>query len=75
MVILAIFAHICETFVGVLSLVALFRHFFILRADGKKRGSSDVGIAGCYNFQLRDGLAELYIPQVLRSKWEDWRHD
>ncbi|XP_062195223.1 uncharacterized protein LOC133898515 [Phragmites australis] len=52
--------------------VALFQHFFVLRAAGKKRGSSDVDIAGCCNFQLRDGLGELYIPQGLVERPRRW---
>ena len=74
-VILEIFAHFCEMFVGVPPSVALFRHFFVLRPAGKKRGFSTTDVTGCCNFRLRDGLAELYIPQVLQSNWDDWRHD
>ena len=47
----------------------------MLRSAGKKRGLSTADVAGCCNFRLRDGLGEQYIPQVLRSKWEDWRRD
>ena len=70
-VILAIFAHFCEMFVGVLPSVALFRHFFVLRAAGKRKGSDEVEVVGCCNFRLQEGLGNIYIPQVLRSKWED----
>ena len=51
--------------------MALFRHFFVLRSAGTKRGFSTANVAGCCNFRLRDGLGEQYIPQVLRSTWED----
>ena len=33
-VILAIFAHLCEMFVGVMPSVTLFRHYFVLRSVG-----------------------------------------
>ena len=49
-VILAVFAHFCEMFVGVPPSVTLFRHFFVLRPAGKKRGSSTADIASCCNF-------------------------
>ena len=74
-VILAIFAHFCEMFVGVPPSVTLFWHFFILRAVRKKKGYDEVEVVGCFNFRLREGLSDVYIPQVLRSKWDDWRQD
>ena len=37
-VILAVFAHLCEIFVGVPPSVTLFWHFFVLRSARKKRG-------------------------------------
>ena len=43
---LAIFAHFCEIFVGVPPLVTLFRHFFVLRAAGKRNGSDEVEVVG-----------------------------
>ena len=64
-VILAIFAHLCEMFVGVMPTVALFRHYFILRSVRRDHVSGS-----CY-FRHRDGLADEYIPQVLRNKWDD----
>ena len=30
-------------------------------------------VVGCYNFCLRKGFGDAYIPQVLRGKWDDWR--
>ncbi|XP_062213646.1 uncharacterized protein LOC133914584 [Phragmites australis] len=62
-VILAVFAHLCEMFIGVSSSMALFRHFFILRAAGKKKGSDDVEVVGCCNFLLREGAGDTYIQQ------------
>ena len=60
-VILAVFAHLCEMFVGVPPSVALFRHFFILQAVGKKKGSDDVEVVGCCNFRPREGVSDAYI--------------
>ena len=64
-IILAVFAHLCEMFMGVPPSVMLFRHFFALRSAGKKRGFSTADVAGCCSFRLRDDLGERYIPQVL----------
>ena len=72
---LAVFAHLCEMFVGVMPSATLLRHFFVLRPVGKKRGHSTADVAGCCNLRLREGLGDHYIPQVLRSKWEEWRRD
>ena len=60
---------------GVPPSVALFRHFFILQAAGKKKGSDDVEVVGCCNFRLRKGFGDAYIPQVLHGKWDDRRQD
>ena len=68
-------AHLCEMFVGVVPSVMLLQHFFVLRPAGKKRGYSTAEITGCCNLRLRDDMGERYIPQVLRSKWEEWRRD
>lgn len=57
--ILAIFAHLCEMFMGVLPSVALFHHYFVLRSARKNN------VTGSYNFCLRDGLMKEYIPQTL----------
>jgi hypothetical protein len=72
---LAVFAHLCEMFVGVVPSATLLRHFFVLRPVGKKRGHSTADVAGCCNLRLREGLGDHYIPQVMRSKWEEWRRD
>ena len=66
-VILAVFAHLCEMFVGVMPSVPLFRHYFVLQPAAR-----DQAIGSCC-FRLRDGLAEEYIPHVLRNKWDEWR--
>ena len=60
-VILAVFAHLCEMFVGVLPSMTLFWHFFILRAERKKKGSDNAEVVGCCNFCLREGVGDAYI--------------
>jgi len=69
LMLLSIFAHLCEAFVGVMPSVALFRHYFIPRIDAKKP------ISGGVTFRLRNGLSEAFVPTVFKSKWEEWRHD
>ena len=64
---MAVFAHLCENFVGVHPNVALFRHFFMPRVE---RGEPlSVGIA----WISRVGKKEAYLEGELRSKWEEWR--
>lgn len=59
------FAHLCETFVGVMPSVAVFRQYFILRMLS---GEGTVG--SCY-FRFRNKLVAQYIDQTLQSKWEE----
>ena len=64
---MAVFAHLCENFVGVHPDVALFRHFFMPRVE---RGEPlSVGIT----WISRVGKKEAYLEGELRSKWEEWR--
>ena len=51
-VVLAVFVHLCEMFVGVVPSVTLLRHFFVLRPTGKKRGYSTADVTGCCNLLL-----------------------
>jgi hypothetical protein len=65
----AVFAHFMEMFVGVRPCTTIFKHFYSLVGTGKsKRGE-----IGAYYFQLRHGMAGSYIPTFSSSKWEDWR--
>ena len=64
---MAVFAHLCENFVGVHPNVALFRHFFIPRVE---RGEP---LAGGIAWISRVGKKEAYLEGELRSKWEEWR--
>ena len=64
---MAVFAHLCENFVGVHPNVALFCHFFMPRVE---RGEP---LAGGIAWISRVGKKEAYLEGELRSKWEEWR--
>nr|CAE04375.1 OSJNBa0027G07.13 [Oryza sativa Japonica Group] len=59
---LAIFAHLCEMFIGVRPSLRLFRWFFTVQPD-------------VTYFQPRGPVLSRYIPCVLRKKWDDWKSD
>ena len=65
--VMAIFAHLCEGFVGVMPSVALFRHFFTPRVDAKKP------LAGGITWCLRNGRSTDYLRTAYKSKWDEWR--
>ena len=64
---MAVFAHLCENFVGVHPNVALFHHFFMPRVE---RGEP---LSGGIAWISRAGKKEAYLEGELRSKWEEWR--
>jgi hypothetical protein len=65
----AVFAHFMEMFVGVRPCTTIFKHFYALVGTGKaKRSEIDA-----YYFQLQHGMAGSYIAAFSSSKWEDWR--
>jgi hypothetical protein len=66
----AIFAHLCEMFVGVAPYTSLFRHFFVLVKSRKAKDH-----LGAYYFQTRSDLAMAYIPTLGGARWENWRGD
>nr|CAH67544.1 H0425E08.12 [Oryza sativa]CAH67736.1 H0522A01.7 [Oryza sativa] len=66
---LAIFAHLCEMFIGVRPFLWLFRWFFTVQPV-----SPPTVVGGCY-FQPRGQVLNRYIPCVLRKKWDDWKSD
>nr|ABA94985.1 transposon protein, putative, unclassified [Oryza sativa Japonica Group] len=66
---LAIFAHLCEMFIGVRPSLQLFRWFFTVQSV-----SPPSVVGGCY-FQPRGPVLNRYIPCVLRKKWDDWKSD
>nr|CAH66814.1 OSIGBa0093K19.1 [Oryza sativa]CAH66991.1 H0505F09.7 [Oryza sativa] len=59
---LAIFAHLCEMFIGVRPSLRLFRWFFTVQPD-------------VTYFQPRGPVLSRYIPCVIRKKWDDWKSD
>jgi hypothetical protein len=61
---LAIFAHLCEMFVGVRPTMRLFQSFFVPQLQ------QGAAVGGCY-LQPRPGTAGQYIESHLRKKWED----
>jgi hypothetical protein len=66
----AIFAHFMEMFVGVRPCVSIFRHFYALVGSGRSKYE-----IGAYYFQLRHGVSSSYISAFPSAKWEDWRND
>jgi hypothetical protein len=66
----AIFAHLCEMFVGVAPCTSLFRHFFVLVKSGKAKDH-----LGTYYFQTRPDSADAYIPTFGGARWKSWRGD
>nr|AAU10740.1 hypothetical protein [Oryza sativa Japonica Group] len=66
---LAIFAHLCEMFIGVRPSLWLFRWFFTVQPV-----SPPSVVGGCY-FQPRGPVLNRYIPCVLRKKWDHWKSD
>nr|AAL58270.1 putative membrane-associated protein [Oryza sativa Japonica Group] len=66
---LAIFAHLCEMFIGVRPSLRLFRWFFTVQSV-----SPPSVVGGCY-FQPWGPVLNRYIPCALRKKWDDWKSD
>jgi hypothetical protein len=64
----AVFAHFMEMFVGVRPCAAIFRHFYTLVGSGRSKRE-----IGTYYFQLREGIPSSYISAFSSAKWEDWR--
>jgi hypothetical protein len=63
----AIFAHLCEMFVGVAPCTSLFRHFFVLVKSGKAKDH-----LGAYYFQSRADSVGAYISSLSGARWENW---
>jgi len=59
--ILAIFAYLCEAYLGVKPSVAFFRCFYALRSSAQSERS------GCVSFRIADGMGGVYIPM----SWDD----
>ena len=54
--ILAIFAYLCEAYIGIRPSVALFRHFYSLRSSASNEQT------GCVSFRISDVGVKDYIP-------------
>jgi hypothetical protein len=65
----AIFAHLCQMFVGVAPCTSLFRHFFVLVKSRKAKDN-----LSAYYFQTRPDSADAYISSLGGARWENW-HD
>jgi hypothetical protein len=66
----SVFIHFMEMFVGVRLYITIFRHFCALVESGRSKC-----LVGAYYFQLRHGMSSSYISAFSSAKWEDWRID
>jgi hypothetical protein len=66
----AVFTHFMEMFVGVRPCVAIFRHFYALVGLGRSKRE-----VGAYYCQLQHEMSGSYISAFSSAKWEDWRDD
>jgi hypothetical protein len=66
----SVFVHFMEMFVGVRPCVTIFKHFYALVGSGRSRCA-----IGTYYFQLRHGISNSYISAFSSPKWEDWHTD
>jgi hypothetical protein len=62
----SVFVHFMEMFVGVRPCVTIFKHFYALVGSGRSRCA-----IGAYYFQLRHGMSSSYISAFSSAKWED----
>ena len=68
---MAIFAHLCENFVGVTPNVDLFRNYFFPRVQNMSRHLGD--ISWMPRVVPRENWDYIFGQQ--RSRWEEWRGD
>jgi hypothetical protein len=68
--VVAVFVHLMEMFVGVRPCVPVFRHFFYLVKTGRSKGE-----VGAYYFQLRQAMTGSYISTFSSARWDGWRED
>jgi hypothetical protein len=64
---MAIFAHLCENFVGVNPSTALFRHYFAPRVE------KEDPLSGCISWVSKAGMKKTYLDGDLHGRWPDWR--
>jgi hypothetical protein len=66
----AVFVHFMEMFVGVHPCIVIFKHFYALVGIGRSKHE-----IGAYYFQLWHGMSGSYISTFSSAKWEDWHDD
>jgi hypothetical protein len=66
----AIFAHLCKMFVGVVFCTSLFCQFFVLVRSRKGKDH-----LGAYYFQTRPDPTVAYIATLGGARWENWHND
>ena len=64
---MAVFQHLCESFVGVTPSVALFHHFYHPCVDAAPV------LAGGVTWCLPSNFSHKCVNGELLSKWEEWR--
>jgi hypothetical protein len=69
-ILVAIFIHFCEMFVGVWPSVPLFRLLHVLCWSGKGMNSVDT-----YYFYHRAKGLIVYITAISPGEWDCWRED
>ena len=62
--VISIFAHLCEGFVGVMQSVELFGHYYMSRLENAE------WISGSVTWRLRDRIR--YPAGNFKSKWDEW---
>jgi hypothetical protein len=66
---MAVFAHLCENFAGVVPSTALFRHYIAPRVE---RGEP---LSGGIAWVARLGKKEIYLEGEYHGRWDDWRSE
>jgi hypothetical protein len=66
----AVFIHFMEMFMGARPYVAIFSHFYALVGTGRSKRK-----IGAYYFQLQHGMSGSYISAFSSAKWKDWCDD
>ena len=64
---MAIFAHLCENFIGVKPNVDLFRHYFVPQVESRV---NRYGIISWIPQSKKN-----YLPGYQRGRWDEWRGD
>jgi hypothetical protein len=67
-IIMSVYAHLCENFLGIVPNVALFQHFFIPRIE-------EDSLSGSVTWIPRGNLKTHYLEGKLHIKWNEWRAD